>query len=130
MAAIRGSGNRATELRLIAILRAPRWLAGTVWQQATGTAYDTCRTARVRHDADMPLIPGPTVSLDRSALSVGRLHDDDSQVADWLAQPPEQRLAALAFLRATCNPEAYASQRLRGFPEVTRRTCVRARTRD
>lgn len=69
----------------------------------------------------MPLIPGPTFSLDRSALSVGRLHDDDSQVAYWLAQPPEQRLAALEFLRATCNPDAYASQRLRGFLEVTQR---------
>jgi hypothetical protein len=66
--------------------------------------------------------PSPTTfSLDRSAFSVGRLQDDDSQVDYWLAQPPEQRLAALELLRASFNPDAYASQRLRGFLEVTQR---------
>ena len=66
--------------------------------------------------------PSPaTFSLDRSAFSVGRLQDDDSQVDYWLAQPAEQRLAALEILRESYNPDAYAAQRLRGFLEVTQR---------
>jgi hypothetical protein len=66
--------------------------------------------------------PSPaTFSLDRSAFSVGRLQDDDSQVDYWLAQPAEQRLAALELLRESYNPDAYAAQRLRGFLEVTQR---------
>ena len=55
-------------------------------------------------------------------FSVGRLQDDDSQVDYWLAQPAEQRIAALELLRASFNPDAYAAQRLRGFLEVTQRT--------
>lgn len=70
----------------------------------------------------MPAARESTFSLDRSAFSVGRLHDEDSQVDYWLAQPPEQRLAALEFLRASLDPDAYASQRLRGFLEVAQRT--------
>jgi hypothetical protein len=66
--------------------------------------------------------PSPaTFSLDRSAFSVGRLQDDDSQVDYWLAQPAEQRLAALELLRESYNPDACAAQRLRGFLEVTQR---------
>ncbi len=61
-------------------------------------------------------------SLDRTAFSVGRLQDEDSQVDYWLAQPAEQRLAALEFLRASFDPDACAAQRLRGFLEVTQRT--------
>ncbi len=65
--------------------------------------------------------------------SLGRKHgfDDEKQgnlffsIADildyWLAQPAEQRLAALELLRESYNPDAYASQRLRGFLEVTQR---------
>lgn len=68
-------------------------------------------------------LPTPTaLSLDRSAFSVGRLQDDDSQIDYWLAQPAEQRLAALELLRKSFNPGAYASQQLRGFLEVTQRT--------
>ena len=70
----------------------------------------------------MPAARETTFSLDRSAFSVGRLQDEESQVDYWLAQPPEQRLAALEFLRASFDPDAYASQRLRGFLEVTQRT--------
>lgn len=70
----------------------------------------------------MPATRESTFSLDRSAFSVGRLQDDDSQVDYWLAQPAEQRLAALELLRASFNPDAYAAQRLRGFLEVTQRT--------
>lgn len=83
---------------------------------------DTCRTPPGRYGAAMPATRETTFTLDRSVVSVGRLHDDDSQVDYWLAQPPEQRLAALEFLRATCHPDAYASPRLRGFLEVTQRT--------
>ena len=70
------------------------------------------------------VVPAPsptTFFLDRSAFSVGRLQDEDSQVDYWLAQPAEQRLAALEILRESYNPDAYAAQRLRGFLEVTQR---------
>ena len=60
--------------------------------------------------------------MDRTAVSVGRLSDSDSQVDYWLSQPPERRLAALEFLRRSLNPDAYDTQRLRGFFEVTKRT--------
>jgi len=69
----------------------------------------------------MSAIRESTFSLDRSAFSVGRLQDDHSQVDYWLAQPAEHRLAALELLRKSFNPDAYASQRLRGFFEVTQR---------
>jgi hypothetical protein len=80
-----------------------------------------CRPA----SAEVPPVvaSSPTkFSLDRSVFSVGRLQDDDSQVAYWLAQPAEQRLAALEFLRASFNPDAYAAHRFRGFLEVAQRT--------
>lgn len=41
----------------------------------------------------------PVFTFDRTAFSVGRLKDDDSQVDYWLAQPPERRLQAVEFLR-------------------------------
>lgn len=69
----------------------------------------------------MPEEPSGTFSLDRTAFSVGRLEDEDSQVDYWLSQPPERRLAALEHLRRSFNPDAYAAQGLRGFFETTRR---------
>jgi hypothetical protein len=63
-----------------------------------------------------------TFSLDRSAFSVGRLQDEDYQADYSLARPAEQRLDALELLRLSFDPDAYASQRLRGFFEVTQRT--------
>lgn len=69
----------------------------------------------------MPESSSATFSLDRTAFSVGRLQDEDSQIDYWLSQPPERRLAAVEFLRSSLNPDAYAAQRLRGFLEVVKR---------
>ncbi|MDP3070762.1 MAG: hypothetical protein Q8N18_10755 [Opitutaceae bacterium] len=68
----------------------------------------------------MPEESPATFSLDRTAFSVGRLQDDDSQVDYWLSQPPERRLAALEHLRRSLNPDAYAAQGLRGFFETAK----------
>jgi len=71
------------------------------------------------------VVPGnssASFSIDRTVVSVGRLKDDDSQVGYWLSQPPERRLAALEFLRRSRDPDAYDTQRLRGFFEVVKRT--------
>ena len=63
----------------------------------------------------------PPFTLDRSHFSVGRLHDDDSQVDYWLSQPPERRIEAVEFLRGAFDPEAYSAQRLRRFFETAKR---------
>jgi hypothetical protein len=60
-------------------------------------------------------------TLDRSAFSVGRLNDEDSQVDYWLSQPPERRIAAVEFLRRSFNPDAYSAQRLHGLFETAKR---------
>jgi hypothetical protein len=49
--------------------------------------------------------------LDRSALSVGSLDDPDDAVAYWRSRTPEERMAALEFLR----------QVLYGYDPVTAR---------
>ena len=69
----------------------------------------------------MPKPAAPTFSLDRSAFSVGRLQDDDSQVDYWLSQPPERRIEAVEFLRGAFDQEAYSAQRLRRFFETAKR---------
>ncbi len=75
--------------------------------------------------SDVAALSPATFSLDRSAFSVGRFQDDDSQVDYWLAQPAEQRLAALELLRESYNPDAYAAQRLRGFLRLLNEPNVR-----
>ena len=70
----------------------------------------------------MPEVPPTSFTLDRSAFSVGRLQDEDSQVDYWLAQPPEKRIAAVEFLRSASDPDAYSAQRLHGFFETAQRT--------
>jgi hypothetical protein len=69
----------------------------------------------------MPDTSPPSFTLDRSAFSVGRLKDEDSQVDYWLAQPPESRIAAVEFLRRSFNPDGYSAQRLHGFFETAKR---------
>ncbi len=69
----------------------------------------------------MPKAAAPAFSLDRSAFSVGRLHDEDNQVDYWLAQPPARRIEAVEFLRGASDPEAYSAQRLRRFFEAAKR---------
>jgi hypothetical protein len=69
----------------------------------------------------MPESEAPTFSLDRSAFSVGRLGDDDSQVDYWLSQPPERRIQAVEFLRGAFDQKAYSAQRLRRFFEAAKR---------
>lgn len=68
----------------------------------------------------MPEVPSTPFTLDRSAFSVGRLHDEDSQVDYWLSQPPERRIAAVEFLRRSFDPDAYSAQRLHGFFEAAK----------
>lgn len=70
----------------------------------------------------MPETKPTSFTLDRSAFSVGRLNDEDSQVDYWLSQPAERRIAAVEFLRRSVNPDAYAKMTLRGFFETAKRT--------
>ena len=73
------------------------------------------------YPAVMPETKPMSFTLDRSAFSVGRLNDEDSQVDYWLSQPPERRIAAVEFLRRSFNPDAYSAQRLHGFFETAQR---------
>lgn len=83
---------------------------------------DLAASDPLHHREPMPEKIVTQFSLDRTAFSVGRLHDDDSQVDYWLSQPPERRIAAVELLRRSLNPEAYVAQRLHGFFEAAKRT--------
>ena len=78
--------------------------------------------AAFTHHFSMSESKTPSFTLDRSAFSVGRLQDEDSQVDYWLSQTPERRIAAVEFLRRSFNPDAYSAQRLHGFFETVKRT--------
>jgi hypothetical protein len=56
--------------------------------------------------------------LDRSPLSVGSFADEPDDLAYWLAQTPETRLAGIEFLRRQFFKYGNARQKLRRFFEV------------
>jgi len=47
--------------------------------------------------------------MDRSALSVGWLHDESDEKAFWLSRTPEERLAALELMRQIVYGYEYAT---------------------
>ncbi len=59
-----------------------------------------------------------TTQIDRSAFSVGSLTDEPDDLAYWLSQKPEDRLAGIEFLRQQFFSYAEARQQLRRFFEA------------
>jgi hypothetical protein len=57
--------------------------------------------------------------LDRSALTVGSFDDEPDDLAYWLKQTPETRLAVIEFLRRQFFSYGKARQELRRFLEIT-----------
>jgi hypothetical protein len=47
--------------------------------------------------------------VDRSALSVGGLHDESDEKAYWLSKTPQERLAALELMRQIVYGYEYAT---------------------
>jgi hypothetical protein len=47
--------------------------------------------------------------VDRSALSVGWLHDESDEKAYWLSKTPEERLAAIELMRQIVYGYEYAT---------------------
>ena len=43
----------------------------------------------------------PTFTMDRTAVAVHRMGEELSDRAYWMGRPPEERWAAVEFLRAT-----------------------------
>lgn len=68
------------------------------------------------HPDDMVL----QARLDRTALSVGELGDDDTR-AYWAARTPEERLAALELLRQIIYGYDPATTRLQRVLEIAER---------
>ena len=56
--------------------------------------------------------------LDRSALSVGSFADEPNDLAYWLMQTPETRLAGIEFLRRQFFKYGNARQEFRRFLEI------------
>jgi hypothetical protein len=52
-------------------------------------------------------------------ISIGSFEDEPDDLAYWLQQPPEERLAAIEFLRQQFFAYGEARQELRRFFEVT-----------
>jgi hypothetical protein len=68
--------------------------------------------------------PHAPFTLDRSALTIGSFEDEPDDLAHWLGQPAETRLAGIEFLRRQFySDEAYAEAgpELRRLLEVTER---------
>ena len=57
--------------------------------------------------------------LDRSHFSVGRLDQPDDAKAYWLTRSPQERVAALEFLRQTLYGYDAVSTRLQRVLEIT-----------
>ena len=56
--------------------------------------------------------------LDRTSLSVGSFADEPDDLAYWLAQTPETRLAGIEFLRHQFYAYGDARQEFRRFLEI------------
>ena len=59
--------------------------------------------------------------LDRTALSIGRLDEESDEKAYWRSRPPEERLAAVEFLRQVAYGYDPTTERLQRFLEVVKR---------
>jgi hypothetical protein len=56
--------------------------------------------------------------MNRGELSIGSFEDEPDDLAYWLAQPPEDRLAAIERLRQQFFSYGEARQQLRRFLEI------------
>ena len=57
-------------------------------------------------------------ALDRTALTIGSLADEPDDLAYWLRQTPETRLAGIEFLRRQFFSYGEARPQLRRFLEI------------
>ncbi len=62
-----------------------------------------------------------TFALDRSALTIGSFADEPDDLAYWLGQTPETRLAGIEFLRRQFYSYGEARSELRRFLEIAQR---------
>lgn len=60
-------------------------------------------------------------ALDRSALTVGSFDDEPDDLAYWLSQSPETRLAGIEFLRRQFFSYDEARPEFRRFLEIAQR---------
>lgn len=59
--------------------------------------------------------------LDRSALTIGSFDDEPDDLAYWLSQTPETRLAGIEFLRRQFFSYGEARPEFRRFLEIAQR---------
>lgn len=59
--------------------------------------------------------------LDRRTLAIGSLEDEPDDLAYWLTQTPEARLAGIEFLRRQFYSYGEARSELRRFFEIAQR---------
>lgn len=59
--------------------------------------------------------------VDRSVLSIGRLDDESDEKSYWRSKTPDERLAAVEFLRQVAYGYDPATERLQRVLEVTQR---------
>jgi hypothetical protein len=57
-------------------------------------------------------------TMDRSAFSVGTLADEPDDVAFWLSQKPEDRLAGIEFLRRQFYGDMTCEAKMEPYFEV------------
>ena len=60
-------------------------------------------------------------ALNRTAVSIGTFEDEPDDVAYWLKQSPETRLAGIEFLRRQFYSYGEARRELRRFLEIAER---------
>lgn len=60
--------------------------------------------------------------LDRSYFSVGKLSDPSDEVQYWRSRPPEERMAALEFLRQQAHGYDPATARVQRVFEIVKRS--------
>ena len=60
-------------------------------------------------------------SLDRSSLSIGSFDEEPDDLAYWLKQTPETRLAGIEFLRRQFFSYGEARSEFRRFLEIAQR---------
>jgi hypothetical protein len=69
-------------------------------------------------EEEMPHTFAEMPRLDRGAISVGALADDDETKAYWFALPPAERFNAIELNRRMVYGEDRVAQRLQRFLEI------------
>jgi hypothetical protein len=58
-------------------------------------------------------------TLDKTAFTIGKLHDGGDEKAYWLSKSPQERIQAIEIMRRIVYGEAATTQRLQRFFEIT-----------